>query len=367
MPTVAEVAAELEAFAPSSLAADWDNVGLLVGDAAAKVERMLTCLTMTPPVVAEAIDGGVNLIVTHHPVLFRGIKQLTSSTAEGRMLLDLIRAGIAVYSPHTAFDNTAGGINDQLATRLGLIDVQPLRRGLRDKGYKLVAFVPLADLARVSEAIFAAGAGRIGHYRECSFRIPGTGTFFGEDASQPTVGRKGQREEVAELRLEVVCPELVLRDVVAALRSAHSYEEPAFDVYPLHPASGIQGEGRIGRLSEPRPLRVFAETVRDSLGVAHVPIVGDGNRTVRTIALACGSAVEFLVDAARANADLFLTGEIRFHGCLEAQSLGIGVILAGHYATERFAVESLAAQLQQRWPDCSVMASRREADPISWI
>src|SRR4051812_6889371 len=167
MPTVAEVAAELEAFAPSRLAADWDNVGLLVGDAAAKVQRILTCLTITPPVVAEAIDGGVNLIVTHHPVLFRAIKRLTNATAEGRMVLDLVGAGIAVYSPHTAFDNTVGGINDQLATRFALIDVRPLRRGPGEKTFKLVVFVPPADMARVTDAMFAAGAGRIGDYREC--------------------------------------------------------------------------------------------------------------------------------------------------------------------------------------------------------
>jgi dinuclear metal center YbgI/SA1388 family protein len=367
MPTVAEVVAELEAFAPSRLAADWDNVGLLVGDAAAKVQRILTCLTITPPVVAEAIDGGANLIVTHHPILFRAIKRVTSATVDGRMILDLVGAGIAVFSPHTAFDNTAGGINDQLSTKFGLIDVRPLRRGPGEKNYKLVVFVPPADLARVSDAMFAAGAGRIGHYRECSFRTPGTGTFFGEDSAQPTVGRKGRREEVAELRLEVVCPELALPDVVAALRSAHSYEEPAFDIYPLQPISGTRGEGRIGQLSEPRPLRSFAETVRDSLGVAQLPIVGNGDRTVQTVALACGSAGEFLIDAARARADVFVTGEMRFHGCLDAQALGIAVILAGHYATERFAVESLAAQLQKRWPDCSVMASQREADPIGWI
>jgi dinuclear metal center YbgI/SA1388 family protein len=367
MPTVAEVAAELETFAPSRLAADWDNVGLLVGDAAAKVQRMLTCLTIAPSVVAEAIDGGVNLIVTHHPILFRGIKRLTSSTTEGRMLLDLVGAGIAVYSPHTAFDNTAGGINDQLATRFGLIDVRPLRLGPGEKNYKLVVFVPPADLARVSDAMFAAGAGRIGNYRECSFRIPGTGTFFGKDAAQPAVGYKGRREEVAELRLEVVCPESALPHVVAALRSAHSYEEPAFDVYPLQPVSATQGEGRLGRFSEPRSLRSFAETVRDSLRVAHVPIVGDDDRAIQTVALACGSASEFLTDAARAKADVFVTGEMRFHNCLEAQALGIGVIIAGHYATERFAVESLAARMQKLWPDCSVMASQREADPIGLV
>src|SRR5262249_28129527 len=153
----------------------------------------------------------------------------TSDTPEGRTLLALARAGAAVYSPHTAFDNTAGGINDALAGRLGLRDVAPLRRGEGPRACKVVVFVPDQDLARVSDALFAAGAGQIGQYRECSFRLPGTGTFFGSEETNPAVGRKGRREEVAEWRLEVVCPERAVDAVVAALRRAHSYEEPAYD------------------------------------------------------------------------------------------------------------------------------------------
>jgi dinuclear metal center YbgI/SA1388 family protein len=368
MPTVAEIAADIEKLAPSSLAAEWDNVGLLVGDAAARVQRIMTCLTITPPVVAEAIAGRVELIVTHHPILFRETKQITAATAEGRMLLDLIRAGIAVISPHTAFDNAAGGINDQIAARLALADVRPLRRSEAGaNNCKLVVFVPPADLARVSNAVFAAGAGRIGHYRECSFRVAGTGTFFGEDAAQPAIGQKGRREDVDELRLEVVCPESIVGAVIAAMRATHSYEEPAFDVYPLRPANTAHGEGRIGRLAAPCSLRGFAEQVRSAFEVKHVQVVGDVNQSVQLVALACGAGGEFLADAVRAGADVFLTGEMRFHGCIDAQTRGIAVVLPGHFATERFGVESLAVQLQKRWPACSVATSRSETDPIGWL
>src|SRR6516225_10243768 len=163
---------------------------------------------------------------------------MTGDAPEGRMLLSLIQSGVAVFSPHTAFDNTEGGINDSLAKRLGLVDVGPLRSREGIRQCKIVVFVPEADLSRVSDAMFQAGAGHIGQYSQCSFRLAGTGTFFGSDAANPTIGQKGRREEVAEWRLEAICPEAQVDGVVAALRRAHSYEEPAYDVYLLRPSRG---------------------------------------------------------------------------------------------------------------------------------
>jgi dinuclear metal center YbgI/SA1388 family protein len=367
MPTVADIAADLEQFAPLHLALDWDNVGLLVGDAASPVQRILTCLTVTPSVVAEAIESHCQLIVSHHPVLFRAVKSLTACTVEGRMLLELIQARVAVYSPHTAFDNCRGGINDQLAERLGLSNTRALRPMAGEMKFKIVVFVPPTELEKVAEAMFAAGAGRIGQYRECSFRLSGTGTFFGEESTQPTVGQKGRRESVEEVRLEVVCPECAIGGVVSAMRAAHSYEEPAFDVYPLQQLDSSPGQGRVGELPAAISLREFAEQVRTSLELQQLPVVGAMDKSVRTVAIACGSAGEYLPDAVRAGADVFVAGEMRFHGCVDAESLGIGVVLAGHYATERLGIEMLARRLQLRWPDCIVSASRREADPIRWL
>ncbi|MFO0810034.1 MAG: Nif3-like dinuclear metal center hexameric protein [Gemmataceae bacterium] len=367
MPTVADIAADLDAFAPTATAAEWDNVGLLLGDSPAPVTHILTCLTVTPEVAAEAVAAGAQLIVTHHPILFRGIKRLTTATAEGRMLLSLASAGVAVYSPHTAFDNCAGGINDSLAAKLSLTNVKPLRPRDAARSCKLVAFVPDGDLAKVSDALFAAGAGRIGEYRECSFRLQGTGTFFGGDTTNPTVGQKGRREEVAEWRLEVVCPEGGVERVVAALRSGHSYEEPAFDVYPLRPARSPLGEGRIGRLKSSQTLGEVALGLRKSLACGPVQVVGELAKPVATVALACGAAGEFLTDAVRAKADLFVTGEARFHDYLSAQAQGIALVLPGHYATERFGVEELAARLAAKWPGLSVTASAAERDPVTWV
>ena len=366
MPTVSTICHYLERFAPSSLAAEWDNVGLLLGDRATEVQRILTCLTVTSEVGDEAIENGAQLIVAHHPILFRGTKRLTADTVEGRILWPLARAGVAVYSPHTAFDNTHGGINDFLARRLGLVKITPLRKQLASPSCKVVVFVPDVDLQRVSDAMFAAGAGEIGNYSQCSFRLAGTGTFFGSDETNPTVGRKGQREEVAETRLEVICPKPLLAGVLAAMRKTHSYEEPAFDVYNLEALPGKSGEGRLARLDPPIALKEFARRVKETLNIQAVPYIGDADRAVEIVALACGAAGEFLSDAVRDRADVFLTGEMRFHDYLKAKSQGVALVLPGHYATERPAVERLADLLAEEFEGLKVWASRRESDPVNW-
>jgi dinuclear metal center YbgI/SA1388 family protein len=367
MHTVAATIEYLEQFAPPSLAADWDNVGLLLGDPGAEVRRVLTCLTVTPESAAEAVEMGAQLVITHHPILFRAVKRLTGDTPEGRMLCALVRDGVAVYSPHTAFDNTRGGINESLAARLGLVEVGPLRALDGPRQCKLVVFVPDADLGKVSDALFAAGAGQIGQYRECSFRLNGTGTFFGTEGTNPAVGEKGRREEVSEWRLEVVCAEERVGAAVTAMRRAHSYEEPAFDVYPLRPTKSGLGIGRVGRLAGPATLEDFARAVRTTLRCGPVQVVGEPDRKVERVAIVCGAGGEMLPDAVRARADVFLTGEMRFHDYLAAQTQGIGLCLPGHYPTERFALEELADRLRSHWPDLEVSASRREQDPVHWI
>jgi dinuclear metal center YbgI/SA1388 family protein len=362
-PTVAEVVRWLDRFAPPQLAAEWDNTGLLLGDAAVTAPRILTCLTVTPAVVAEAVDTGVQLIVTHHPILFKAVKKLTSHTPDGRMLLLLAQAGVAVYSPHTSFDNCVGGINDSLAAAIGLTDVSPLRLKDSAKECKLVVFVPGSDLAKVSDAIFAAGGGIIGQYEQCSYRLSGTGTFFGTESSNPTVGQKGRREEVSEWRLEVVVPDGKVEQVVSAMRAAHSYEEPAFDVYPLRPKR-IGGEGRIGTLPAPLGLDAFASSVKTLCRANGVQVVGAADKAIRTVAVACGAAGEYLNDAIRRKADAFVTGEVRFHDCLTAEAAGVALVLPGHYATERPAVEALATKLAEAFPTAIVAASQAEQDPL---
>ena len=367
MSTVATVVDYLDQFAPRVLAADWDNVGLLLGERSAVVERILTCLTVTPESAAEAIESRANLIVTHHPIFFRGIKRLTDATAEGRMLLSLARAGVAVYSPHTAFDNTQGGINELLARRLALTDIVPLRRASERGSMKVVVFVPEKDLHRVADAMFAAGAGQIGEYRECGFRLAGIGTFFGSDAANPTIGQKGRREEVHEWRLEAVCPASQVESVIAAIRGAHSYEEPAFDVYPLHAPPSGRGEGRLGSLPRAQPLRELASAVKTALQAGPVQIIGDPQQPVQRIAIVCGAGGEMLADAVRARADVLLTGEMRFHDYLQARAQGLALILPGHYATERCGIEDLGRTPARPVSTAAYLGQRREADPVRWV
>jgi dinuclear metal center YbgI/SA1388 family protein len=367
MHTVADLVAALEIIAPLSLAAEWDNVGLLLGDQAAPVQRVMTCLTVTPDSVAEAIESGVQLIVSHHPIFFRPTKKLTTVTPEGRMLLNLVQAGTAVYSAHTAYDDCAGGINDLLAQKLGLKNVSPLRPGTAEGTCKIVVFTPDKDLAKVSDAMFAAGAGRIGQYRECSFRLAGTGTFFGSEETNPTIGEKGRREEVAEWRLEVLCASRSVEKVVAALRSAHSYEEPAYDVYPLRSERAKIGAGRFGVLPASLPLAEFARLVKDVLPAPRVEMVGAPQQVIERVALACGAAAELLANAGACKADAFLTGEARFHDVLAAQAQRIALVLPGHYASERCGVENLAACLQKQFSSLEIWASRRERDPLAGV
>ncbi len=369
MRTVADLVKWLEEFAPPGLAESWDNVGLLWGDPNAQAGRVMTCLTVTKTTAGEAVAEAADLVVSHHPILFRAVKRIRADQPATAPLWMLARAGIAIASPHTAFDSTALGINDLLCHRLGLVDIAPLRPLAPPASYKIVVFTPRTDHEAVLAGAFDAGAGRIGAYTECSFATAGQGTFFGTEETHPAVGRRGQRETVDEVRLEVICPAARLAPVLEAIRTRHSYEEPAIDVYPLHdgPSVRTSGSGRIGRFLEPRSLEELALYVSQTLGHIPVQLVGDPRQMIQQVAIACGAGDDFLDDAARARADVLLTGEARFHRAVEAQSLDIGLLLAGHYGTERPGVEELAERIARAFPDLTVWPSQHERDPFQLV
>lgn len=359
-----ELIAVLETLAPPELAESWDNTGLLLGDRDTNIERVLTCLTLTPDVAREAVQKNVQLVVTHHPLMFKPIQQITADKVEGRTLWTLASHGIAVYSPHTAWDNAPQGINQQIAEQLGLTEIRPLRPRSAALGFKLTTTLPETDLEAVQQALWAAGCGELGEYIECSFYAPGTGTFRGSAASQPTIGVPGRWERVAEYRLEVLCPESRLSAAIAALRAAHSYEEPVIDVFPLHPVPDGTGSGRAGDLPQPLPLRELAQRVAAEFGAPALQWVGAETQLVQRLGIACGAAAEFWKDARRDGCQALLTGEARFHAGLEVRDAGFAMIIAGHDATERFAMQRLAELLTQACPQLTASASEVERDPF---
>ena len=366
MTTISEVSAWLERFASADLSEPWDNVGLLLGDPASPIDQVMTCLTITSDVALEALSEGAGLIVSHHPILFRPVRRIRPDLPDSAIVWSLARAGVGVYSPHTSFDNTVGGINDGLASRLGLSGVGPLREGVPGSTFKVAVYVPRGDRASVMEAAFHAGAGRLGNYGECSFSTGGIGTFRGDEGTNPTIGTPGVRERVREWKVEFLCPEGCLGAVLASIRSAHSYEEPAIDVVTLHGMATGPGAGRVGMLQTEVPLAEFARRAAVALKIQAVQVVGDRDRPVRKVAVACGAAEEYLEDAQRVGADVLVTGEARYHRAVEAQALGVTMILAGHHATERPGVEDLAVSLSEAFPSLRVWASRRETDPLWW-
>ncbi|HVV99586.1 MAG TPA: Nif3-like dinuclear metal center hexameric protein [Planctomycetaceae bacterium] len=366
MPYVAEIVTALEELAPRRLAEEWDNVGLLVGRRDASVERVLTCLTLTEDVADEAVRERAQLVVSHHPLMFRPIQKVTADDPQGRTLLTLIAGGVAVYSPHTSYDSAVEGINQQLAELFELQQIAPLRSLPGPAQLKLVTFVPPEHLDKVQQALWKAGAGVIGEYDQCSFILSGTGTFRGSENSNPTIGQAGRFETVEERRLEVLCLARRIDAIVAALRSAHPYEEPAFDIYPLQAPAGAEGSGRGGLLSQPMKLGEFMALVRQQLNVEALQYVGDPSATVRRVGIACGSGAEFLMSAKQQKCDVLLTGEARFHDCLKARDLQLPMVLPGHYATERPGVERLCGLIAARLPGIEVHASVVEADPLRW-
>ncbi|MGH7200441.1 MAG: Nif3-like dinuclear metal center hexameric protein [Planctomycetaceae bacterium] len=363
---IAEIIAFLRSFAPPALAEDWDNVGLLVGDAERETDCVMTCLTLTEAVAREAAGRNAGLIVSHHPLMFRPVQRVTSDTAEGRTVLALIESRIAVYSPHTSYDSASEGINRQLADALGLTDVRVLRPFVSEEECVLVCFVPPEHFEPLRDALWRAGAGQVGRYDQCSFVNAGTATFRGGPGSRPAVGSPGARETTGDLRLELPCPRRRLPAVIDALFAAHPYEEPAYNVYPLWQHDTRIGAGRYGRLPQPMSLGEFNRLVKERLQVERLQYVGDAAARVQRVGIACGSAADFMRDAHQRRCEVLLTGEARYHDCLAAEALGIALVLPGHHATERPAMERLAEILAAEFPALTVWPSQTERDPVRW-
>ena len=356
----------LEEIAPTRNAESWDNVGLLVGDPNQDISKAILTIDYTPEVTVEAQGEACDVVIAYHPPLFEAVKRVTA-TGSSAAIFDAIRRGVAIYSPHTALDVADGGTNDMLADAIG---IEPSSRGPlrlvepKARQYKLVTFVPPKDLARVSEALFNAGAGRIGNYTHCSFRSPGTGTFFGEEGTNPAVGKSGRLEEAEEVKLETVLPIARLNEALAALRASHPYEEPAFDLVQLAAPPEKLGQGRIGRLS-PTPRTSLIERIKRQLGLPHVLVAGPTEGNATTAACCAGSCGDLLNDAIAQKADLYLTGEMRHHDALKAARAGMTVVCTLHSNSERAVLKRLKARLADLAPSLTTVLSRQDRDPFA--
>lgn len=358
---LADLIAVLADIAPLTLAESWDNVGLLVGDPAQTVSRALLTIDYTREVADEARQAGCDVVIAYHPPIFDAIKRITADS----LVFDAIRRGVAIYSPHTALDVAEGGTNDVLADALGLVNRRPLRMAeAKPTHFKLVVFVPPNAADKLASALFDAGAGHIGNYSHCSFRTPGTGTFFGESATNPAVGQPGRIESADELRLEMVLPIDKAEAAIAALRSSHPYEEPAFDLLQLAPSPQRRGMGRIGALAELMPRGVLIGQIKDAMGVAHVLVAGPTEGLVQSAACCAGSCGDLLDDALSQSADLYLTGEMRHHDALRAAQRGMTVVCVLHSNSERAVLRRLADRIAQRLPELTVQLSRQDRDPF---
>jgi dinuclear metal center YbgI/SA1388 family protein len=358
-----EVVDVLEEIAPTRCAEDWDNVGLLAGDLRQDVSRAMLCIDYTPEVACEAAGEKSELIVAYHPPLFHAVKRLTA----GSLIFDAIRRGVAIYSPHTALDVADGGTNDMLADALGLTDRAPLRlTDVKASQYKLITFVPEEKVDAVASALFDAGAGRIGDYSQCSFRSPGTGTFFGEAGTNPAVGQSGKFERAAEVRIETVIPIARVAEIVAALKKSHPYEEPAFDLVQLAAAPETIGQGRIGSLPNVEREELFGR-IKKELELSNLLIAGPERGPVARAACCAGSCGEFLDDAIRAKAELFLTGELRHHDAVKAAAAGVTAVCTLHSNSERAVLKRLMSRLTDRLKDgLAIQLSRQDRDPFSF-
>ena len=364
------IAVAMEKLAPVELAESWDNVGFLMGDLNRDVKKGLLTLDVTMAVVEEAIEMGAEIIISHHPFPFHPLKTLRTNTLEGKLVASLVKQDITIYAAHTNLDAAINGVNDVLAQTVRLHDVQPLRP-IYQPLVKIATYVPKEYVDVVWAAMSGAGAGHIGKYSQCGFRVAGTGTFLPGENAKPFIGERSCLSRVEEVRIETVAPEFLSKNVVQSMIEAHPYEEAAYDIYPLKNEllSGV-GLGRVGELKKSMTLADFSRQVKTALGLQGVRFVGSADTEIKRVAV-CGGAGMDLADAALASgADVFLTGDIRYHDARDANEKGLCLVDAGHFGTEIPVLKQVQDYLNEcsnsnGW-NCSFHIAEQQADIWQW-
>jgi dinuclear metal center YbgI/SA1388 family protein len=362
MTKIKEVTGWLEQLAPLSYQENYDNAGLQTGNPEEEVTGVLLTLDCTAAVLQEALAHNCNLIIAHHPVIFRPLKTLTGRTEVEKIIIQAIRHQIAIYACHTNLDNVLTGVNAKISEKLGLSNIRLLAPKTSNL-IKLVTFAPVADAARVLEALHAAGAGQIGDYKNCSFQNTGTGSFMPTEKTNPHIGQPCQQEYVQESRLEVILPAHLQAKVVVALLAAHPYEEVAYDLYRLENANQETGAGMVGELPEALPAAEFLAYLKARMNLQVVRHTELPAAPIRKVAL-CGGAGSFLTpDALRAGADVFVTADLKYHDFFAAEGK---MMLAdiGHYESEVFTKEIFYDTILKKFTNFAVFKSIVNTNPV---
>ncbi len=362
---IADIIQVLEKFAPPSLQEDFDNAGLLIGEATADCTGVLVTLDATEAVIAEAIEKKCNLVVAYHPIIFKGLKRITGKTYVEKTVLKAICSGIAIYAIHTNLDNVQGGMNTKIASVIGLQQVVPLipKAALLKK---LFVFVPQTHKDQVREAIFGAGGGHIGKYSDCSFNTEGTGTYKAGEGAQPFLGQIGQLHQESEVRIEIVFPSWLEGSILKAMMDAHPYEEVAYDLVTLDNVIGNVGSGWVGNLPEAVTEEAFLKHLKNVFHlkvIRHSPLLG---KLVQKVAL-CGGAGSFLLGAARsAGADWLVTADCKYHEFFGAEDR---IVLAdiGHYESEQFTTDLLIDILREKFGTFALLRSQVRTNPVHYF
>lgn len=361
----AEVIAFLENFAPPSLQDSYDNAGLIVGDPSTEITGILVSLDCTEDVIDDAILQGCNMIVAHHPIIFSGLKKLNGKNYIERTVIKAIKSDVLIYAIHTNLDNVIDGVNRKFADQLGLQNVKilaPKKMLLK----KVVTYAPTEQSESIRLAMWEAGGGAIGNYDQCSFNIAGTGTFRGNEKTNPFVGKKGEMHAENEIRIEVVVPDFKVKDVLKAMQKAHPYEEVAFDVYGMENSWQEVGSGMVGDLPEEIDALEFIRSLKTSMKTDCVRYTLPHKVTIKRVAI-CGGSGSFLLNhAISVKADIFITGDFKYHQFFDADNR---IIIAdiGHYESEQFTIQLLADKLAENFPTFAPRLTRVKTNPINYL
>lgn len=362
---IKEIISRLEAWAHPSLQESYDNAGLITGSPATECTGIICALDATEEVISEAIAKKCNLVIAHHPIVFSGLKKINGKNYVERTIIAAIKNDIAIYAIHTNLDNVLHGVNGKIAERLGLINTTILNNK-ESTLKKLYTFVPTANVDDVRNALFAAGAGNIGGYSECSFSGAGSGTFKAGEGTNPFVGEQGKRHTEPEEKLEVIFPGWMQGQIVAALKKAHPYEEVAYDVVSLTNAYPEIGAGVLGELPEAMNETDFLQHVKGTFAVPVVKHTQLTSRPVRKVAV-CGGAGSFLIfKALGAGADAYITADLKYHEFFDADGRLL-LIDVGHYESEQYTIELLQGFLAQNFPTFAVLKTEVKTNPVRYF